>query len=77
MAHCPLALLTDLRAVLAEMRTWSGVIEKWPGISYLRRAPPLPGPRRRADVKGRAGWVQMSFRAPRSAESCDAAMASA
>jgi hypothetical protein len=66
MAHCPPALLADLAAVLAEVRAWPGVIEKQPGIFYLRRQPFLhfhlfPGPRRRADVKGQRGWVQVEL----------------
>jgi hypothetical protein len=28
MAHCPPALLGDLAAVLAEVRTWPGVIDE-------------------------------------------------
>ena len=66
MAHCPPALLADLSDLLAEVRTWPGVVEKQPAIFYLRRAPFLhfhlfPGPRRRADVKGRHGWVQVDL----------------
>jgi hypothetical protein len=66
MAHCPPELLTDLGALLAQVRTWPGVSETRPGIFYLRRAPFLhfhlfPGPRRRADVKGPAGWVQVEL----------------
>ena len=66
MAHCPPERLADLAAVLAEVRTWPGVIEKRPGIFYLRRQPflhfhLLPGPRRRADVKRQHGWVQVEL----------------
>ena len=66
MAHCPPALLADLSDLLAEVRTWPGVVEKRPAIFYLRRAPFLhfhlfPGPRRRADVKGRRDWVQVEL----------------
>jgi hypothetical protein len=67
-AHCPPALLDDLADVLAEVRTWPGVVEKSPGVFYARRQPFLhfhlvEGGRRRADVKGRAGWT--SFDLPR------------
>jgi hypothetical protein len=66
MAHCPPALLADVARVLAEVRTWPGVIEKRPCIFYLRGQPflhfhLLPGPRRRADVKGQRGWVQVEL----------------
>ena len=66
MAHCPLELLTDLNEVLAAVRTWPGVIEKHPAVFYLRREPflhfhLLPGPRRRADVKGERGWFQLEL----------------
>ena len=66
MAHCPPALLGDLQDLLAEVRAWPGVVEKRPCIFYLRREPFLhfhlfPGPRRRADVKGRRGWVQVEL----------------
>ena len=66
MAHCPLELLADLGDLLAEVRTWPGVIEKRPAVFYLRREPFLhfhlfPGPRRRADVKGDAGWFQVEL----------------
>ena len=64
MAHCPPALLTDLADLLADVRAWPGVVEKRPAIFYLQREPFLhfhlfPGPRRRADVKGARGWVQV------------------
>jgi hypothetical protein len=66
MAHCPTDLLSDLGDLLAEVRTWAGVVEKQPAVFYLRRQPflhfhLLPGPRRRADVKGRRGWVQVKL----------------
>lgn len=66
MAHCPPALLGDLAAVLAEVRTWPGVLEKRPCIFYLRRQPFLhfhlfPGPRRRADIRGPRGWIQIEL----------------
>ena len=66
MAHCPPALLADVASLLAEVRTWPGILEKRPCIFYLRRQPFLhfhlfPGPRRRADVKGRSRWVQIEL----------------
>jgi hypothetical protein len=66
MAHCPPELLADLGDLLADVRSWPGVVEKRPAVFYLRREPFLhfhlfPGPRRRADVKGRRGWVQLEL----------------
>ena len=66
MAHCPPDLLADLGDLLADVRTWPAVVEKRPGIFYLQREPFLhfhlfPGPRRRADVKGNCGWVQVEL----------------
>jgi hypothetical protein len=60
MAHCPLAMLTDVDDLLTAVRPWPDVIEKRPGVFYLRREPfrhfhLFPGPRRRADVKGKRG----------------------
>lgn len=69
MAHCPPELLDDLADLLAEVRTWAGVIEKSPGVLYVRRQPFLhfhlvEGGRRRADVKGRATWVSLDLPRP-------------
>jgi hypothetical protein len=71
-AHCPPELLDDLADLLAEVRTWPGVVEKTPGVFYLRRQPFLhfhlvEGGRRRGDVKGRNGWVQLDLPRPISA----------
>ena len=71
MAHCPAELLDDLTDLLDEVRSWAGVIEKKPGVFYVRREPFLhfhlvEGGRRRADVKGRAGWVQLDLPRPAS-----------
>jgi hypothetical protein len=48
------------------LRAWPGIIEPKAGIFYVRRQPCLhfhlvEGGRRRADVKGRAGWVQLDL----------------
>ena len=72
MAHCPPELLEDLADLLAEVRTWKGVIEKTPGVFYVRSQPflhfhLLEGGQRRADVKGRADWVQLALPRPVSA----------
>jgi hypothetical protein len=72
MAHCPPELLDDVADVVAEVRTWAGVVEKNPAVLYLRRQPFLhfhltDGTRRRADVKGRAGWIQIDLPRPLSA----------
>jgi hypothetical protein len=71
-AHCPPELLDDLADLLAAVRAWAGVIEKPPGVFYVRRQPFLhfhlvEGGRRRADVKGRSGWVQIDLPRPLSA----------
>jgi hypothetical protein len=72
MAHCPPELLDDLAEVVAEVRTWAGVVEKKPAVFYLRRQPflhfhLLEGSRRRADVKGRERWMQIHLPRPLSA----------
>ncbi len=74
MAHCPPALLDDIADVLADLRQWPGVVEKSPGVFYARRNPFLhfhlikdglvDGGRRRADVKGRAGWTSLDLPRP-------------
>jgi len=70
--HCPPEQLDDLADVLAEVRAWPGIVEKKAGIFYARRQPFLhfhlvDGERRRADVKGQAGWVQLDLPRPASA----------
>ena len=72
MAHCPPELLDDLAGVLAEVRSWPGIVEKSPGVLYARRQPFLhfhlfEGSRRRADVKGRDGWTSLDVTRPISA----------
>ena len=74
MAHCPPRLLDDLGVLFAELRTWSGVVEKTPGVFYARGQPflhfhLLAGGRRRADVKGGAGWSELDLPRPASAAS--------
>ena len=69
MAYCPPELLDDLADLLAEVRTWAWVIERKPNVFYVRRQPFLHfhliwGGRRRADVKGRTGWVQLDLPRP-------------
>lgn len=69
MAHCPVELLDDVADVVARVRAWAGVVERAPGVFYVRRQPflhfhLLEGGRRRADVKGRAGWVQVDLPRP-------------
>jgi len=39
MAYCPPRLLDDIGDLFAEVRTWAGVIEKSPGVFYVRRQP--------------------------------------
>ena len=72
MPYCPPELLDDLVDVLAEVRVWPGIVEKKPGIFSWRRQPFLhfhlvEGGRRRADVKGGTGWVQLDLPRPVSA----------
>ena len=72
MAHCPPELLDDLAYVLAEVRTWAGVVEKKPGVFYVRGQPflhfhLLAGARRCADVKVRADWLRTDLPRPLSA----------
>jgi len=71
-AHCPPDLLDDLEDVLAEVRAWAGVVEKTPGVFYLRGQPFLhfhlvAGGRRRGDIKGRTGWSHLDLPRPISA----------
>jgi hypothetical protein len=68
-AHCPPGLLHDVADVLADVRTWTGVVEKKPGVFYVRGLPFLhfhlaANGRRRADVKGSAGWMQLDLPRP-------------
>jgi hypothetical protein len=70
--RCPPELLDDLADVLAEVRAWPGIVEKKAGIFYVRRQPFLhfhlvEGGRRRADVKGRRGWIEFDLPRPVSA----------
>jgi len=72
MARCPPELLDDLADLLDEVRAWTGIVEKAPGVFYLRREPFLhfhlaAGGRRRADVKGRTGWIPHELPRPISA----------
>lgn len=69
MAHCPPQLLDDLAGILADVRSWVGVVEKRPGVFYAAGEPFLhfhlvAGGRRRADVKGAAGWTQLDLPRP-------------
>ena len=72
MAHCPPELLDDVADVFVTVRTWPGVVEKKPGVFYVRSQPflhfhLLAGARRRADIKGRTNWVQQDLPRPISA----------
>jgi hypothetical protein len=67
--HCPPAMLSDVADVLATVRGWPGIVEKSPGVFYAHRQPFLhfhlaDGSRRRADVKGRAGWTPLDLPRP-------------
>jgi hypothetical protein len=69
MSRCPPELLDDLAGVFDEVLRWPGVVEKSPGVFYVGRQPflhfhLLEGRRRRADVKGRAGWSSLDIPRP-------------
>lgn len=69
MAYCPLEMLDDLADLFADVRAWTGVIEERPGVFYAHNQPflhfhLLAGGRRRADIKGRASWVQLDLPRP-------------
>jgi len=71
-AYCPPELLSDLADLFGNVRTWAGVIEKRPGVFYVRNQPflhfhLLAGGRRRADVKGQTSWVQLDLPRPATA----------
>jgi len=72
LAHCPPELLDDLADLLEDVRAWSGVVEKKPGVFYIRSQPflhfhLLAGGRRRGDIKGRTDWSQLDLPRPISA----------
>ena len=69
MAHCPPALLDDVVDVLDDVRGWVGVVEKRPAVFYASRQPFLhfhlaADGRRRADIRGRAGWIALELPRP-------------
>jgi hypothetical protein len=62
-------MLDDLADLLAEVRGWAGIVEKSPGVFYLKRQPFLhfhlvKGGGRRADVRDRTGWAQLDLPRP-------------
>jgi hypothetical protein len=68
-AHCPPALLDDVVDVLDAVRGWAGVVERKPGVFYASRQPFLhfhlaADGRRRADIRGRAGWIALELPRP-------------
>jgi hypothetical protein len=68
-AHCPPALLDDVVPVLDALRDWPGVVEKKPGVFYASRQPFLhfhltADGLRRADIRGRAGWIALELPRP-------------
>ena len=72
MARCPIEMLDDVTDVIAELKTWDGIVEAKPAVLYLRRQPFLhfhlvEGGRRRADIKSRAGWIPIELPRPLSA----------
>ena len=69
MARCPFGMLDDVADVIAELRTWEGIVEKKPAVLYLRREPFLhfhliEGTRRRADIKSLTGWIGVELPQP-------------
>ena len=61
-------MLDDLADVLAELRTWAGVVERKPGVFYVRSEPflhfHLIAGSRRADLKGAVDWTQLDLPHP-------------
>jgi hypothetical protein len=62
-------LLADLEDVFTEVRSWERIVEKKPGVFYVRSRPflhfhLLHGGRRRADIKGSGDWVQVDLPMP-------------
>ena len=69
MAHCPSEMLDDLTDVLGEVRSWAAVVERKPGVFYIRGQPflhfhLLAGGRRCADIKARADWLRTDLPRP-------------
>jgi hypothetical protein len=68
-AHWPPALLYDVVDVLDAVREWAGVVERRPGVFYVSRQPFLhfhlaADGRRRADIRGREGWIALGLPRP-------------
>jgi hypothetical protein len=68
-ARCPPELLDDVTDVIDEVRGWADVVERQPWVFYARRLPFLhfhlvDGVRRRADIRGRAGWHSIELPRP-------------
>ena len=68
-ARCPPALLDDVIDVLDAVRGWAGVVEKTSGVFYASREPFLhfhlaADGRRRADIRGRVGWIALDLPRP-------------
>jgi hypothetical protein len=59
-AHCPYKYLADLKACLAEIRQWPGIVEPRPGVFYLGRIAflhfHLKDGIRSADVRAANDW---------------------
>jgi hypothetical protein len=62
------ARLADLEEVLGEVRSWPGVDDRGGGTFYLYRKPFLHfhagRDRRRADIRGAAGWIEIDLPEP-------------
>jgi hypothetical protein len=72
-AYCPPARLDDVVDVLDEVRGWASVAERKLGVFYASGLPFLhfhlaADGRRRADIKGRAGWTAFELPRPASAD---------
>lgn len=63
MAHTHIEDLQDLHTVLEQIRQWPGIIERSPGIFYLKRLPFLhfhtKENRRWADVRAGKNWGEL------------------
>jgi len=67
--RCPPELLDDVADVIAEVRGWPDIVERKPFVFYARRRPffhfhLVEDGRRRADVRGRSGWVSIGLPRP-------------
>jgi hypothetical protein len=60
--------LADIQEVLGEVRSWPGIDDRGGGTFYLHRKPFLHfhagRDRRRADIRGADGWIEIDLPEP-------------